>query len=173
MDPKDSLKIQNENNNHKIENLPVGYSENNNLITRSTAVSVQNGVKPSARNPISAVYLPGDGICHNREGVQQFGSDSEARSQHHHLAVTELSASYDGICDQFCPNKNDAIVHQRLYEAQRDLSPLYQKQPECCSQAHKMHLSNHHGRCAAQSYGTGLDTSQVKNLNEKIAGHVI
>ena len=157
---REILPIQNENNNHKLENLPVGYSENNNLITRSSAVTIQNGVKPCARNPTSSKYIPGEGTCHNREGVQQFGSESEAKSQHHLLAVTELSASFDGICDQFCPNTKDAIAHQRLYEAQRDLSPLYQKQPECCSKAHKMHLSDHHGR-GAQSYGTGLDIGQV------------
>ena len=160
--PREILPIQNENNNHKLENLPVGYSENNNLITRSSAVTIQNGVKPCARNPTSSKYIPGEGTCHNREGVQQFGSESEAKSQHHLLAVTELSASFDGICDQFCPNKSDAIAHQRLYEAQRDLSPMYQKQPECCSQAHKMHLSDHDGR-GAQSYGNGLDIGQVSS----------
>jgi len=156
-DQIDNLQSQNENNNNKLENSSVGCtSTNNNLIARSSAVTAQNGVRPDARNPISSTHPPAEGTCHSPEEVQQFGSESEARSQHHHLAVTELSASFDGV---FATNKNEAIAHQRLYEAQRDLSPMYQKQPECCSQAHKMHLSDHHGR-SAQSYGTGLDSSQ-------------
>jgi len=163
MDPNISLINPNENNNHKLESLPAGYSENNNLASRGNAVTVQNGVKPCARIPMSTVCLAGNGVSHNQEGVQQIVSDPEAKVQHQHLAVSELSASYDGICDQFCQNKSDAIAHQRLYEAQRDLSPMYQKQPECCSQAHKMHLSDHHGRCGTQSYGTGLDISEMEH----------
>ena len=141
-----------ENNNHKLEDVSLGYTENNNLIARSNVVTLQNGVNPSARKAVTS---------DNVGGAQQFGSKSETGNQHHHLAVQELSATFDGLGDQFSPIKNDALTQQRLYEAQRDLSPLYQKQTAGSGQEHKHSFGNYQEK-SAQSFGMGLDTSQVK-----------
>jgi len=144
------------NNGGRLEQLSVAFPTNNNVIGMNNTVKGLNGVTVAAKNAISAPHNPGES---GQIEVQQFGSESEARSKHHHLAVSELSASFDGL---FCPNKNDAIAHQRLYEAQRDLSPLYQKPPNCCTQSQNTNLSGQHGK-SAQSCGTGLDHNQDKS----------
>ena len=147
------------NNGGRLEQLSVAFPTNNNVIGMNNTVKGLNGVTVAAKNAISAPHNPGES---GQIEVQQFGSESEARSKHHHLAVSELSASFDGL---FCPNKNDAIAHQRLYEAQRDLSPLYQKPPNCCTQSQNTNLSGQHGK-SAQSCGTGLDHNQVREAYE-------
>ena len=85
--------MNNVNNGGKLEQLSVSFPTNNNVIGMNNPVKGLNGVTVAAKNTISAPYKPGEG---GQQEVQQFCSESEARSQHHHLAVTELSASFDG-----------------------------------------------------------------------------